>query len=47
MSNSSSVKPQTLTTNDWRLKEPPTYEELKRDDGARLFARLLYSGMQE
>jgi hypothetical protein len=25
----------------------PTYSELKQDDGARLFARLLYSGMQE
>jgi hypothetical protein len=29
------------------LREPPSYGELKRDDGARLFARLLYAGMQE
>ncbi len=28
-------------------REPPNYDELKHDDGARLFARLLYSGMQE
>lgn len=28
-------------------REPPTYAELKKDDGARLFARLLYAGMQE
>jgi len=28
-------------------RHPPTYDELKHDDGARLFARLLYSGMQE
>ena len=27
--------------------EPPTYTRLKTDDGARLFARLLYEGMQE
>jgi hypothetical protein len=27
--------------------EPPAYERLKTDDGARLFARLLYEGMQE
>lgn len=29
------------------VRQPPSYEELKRDDGARLFARLLYAGMQE
>jgi hypothetical protein len=29
------------------MREPPSYAELKRDDGARLFARLLYAGMQE
>ena len=29
------------------MREPPSYDELKRDDGARLFARLLYAGMQE
>lgn len=29
------------------MSEPPTYERLKTDDGARLFARLLYEGMQE
>ena len=29
------------------MREPPSYTELKRDDGARLFARLLYAGMQE
>jgi hypothetical protein len=29
------------------LREPPSYAELKADDGARLFARLLYAGMQE
>lgn len=29
------------------FREPPAYAELKKDDGARLFARLLYSGMQE
>jgi len=29
------------------MRTPPSYEELKRDDGARLFARLLYAGMQE
>jgi hypothetical protein len=28
-------------------REPPSYAELKKDDGARLFARLLYAGMQE
>jgi GMP synthase-like glutamine amidotransferase len=28
-------------------REPPPYGELKQDDGARLFARLLYHGMQE
>lgn len=27
--------------------EPPSYARLKTDDGARLFARLLYEGMQE
>jgi hypothetical protein len=27
--------------------EPPTDARLKTDDGARLFARLLYEGMQE
>ena len=26
---------------------PPSYSELKRDDGARIFARMLYEGMQE
>lgn len=29
------------------MRSPPTYAELKQDDGARLFARLLYAGMQE
>ncbi|GET38957.1 hypothetical protein [Microseira wollei] len=29
------------------MSEPPTYTRLKTDDGARLFARLLYEGMQE
>jgi hypothetical protein len=29
------------------ITEPPTYARLKTDDGARLFARLLYEGMQE
>lgn len=29
------------------VRKPPSYEELKQDDGARLFARLLYAGMQE
>jgi GMP synthase-like glutamine amidotransferase len=29
------------------MREPPSYRELKQDDGARLFARLLYHGMQE
>ena len=29
------------------LRQPPTYAELKTDDGARIFARLLYAGMQE
>ena len=29
------------------VRKPPSYGELKRDDGARLFARLLYAGMQE
>ena len=29
------------------MREAPSYDELKRDDGARLFARLLYAGMQE
>ncbi|MDB9527522.1 hypothetical protein PN498_16105 [Oscillatoria sp. CS-180] len=29
------------------VREPPTYAELKQDDGARLFMRLLYAGMQE
>lgn len=28
-------------------RHPPDYHELKNDDGARLFARLLYAGMQE
>lgn len=28
-------------------REPPSYAELKQDDGARLFMRLLYAGMQE
>jgi hypothetical protein len=29
------------------VRHSPSYEELKQDDGARLFARLLYAGMQE
>ena len=29
------------------MRQPPSYSELKNDDGARLFARLLYAGMQE
>ena len=29
------------------MREAPSYRELKQDDGARLFARLLYAGMQE
>lgn len=29
------------------VREPFSYEELKLDDGARLFIRLLYEGMQE
>ncbi len=29
------------------VREFPSYQELKKDDGARLFARLLYAGMQE
>lgn len=29
------------------VREFPDYQELKKDDGARLFARLLYAGMQE
>ena len=29
------------------VRQPPSYSELKTDDGARLFARLLYAGMQE
>lgn len=29
------------------LRHPPTYAELKDNDGARLLARLLYEGMQE
>ncbi len=29
------------------MTEPPSYARLKHDDGARLFARLLYEGMQE
>ncbi|MEO1622273.1 MAG: hypothetical protein AAFU53_14735 [Cyanobacteria bacterium J06632_3] len=36
--------------NDLRaigVRQPPSYEALKQDDGARLFARLLYAGMQE
>ncbi|MGF1480834.1 MAG: hypothetical protein ACFB4I_15340 [Cyanophyceae cyanobacterium] len=28
-------------------RQPPSYARLKKDDGARLFARLLYAGMQE
>jgi len=28
-------------------RKPPSYEEMKQDDGTRLFARLLYEGMQE
>lgn len=28
-------------------RKPPSYAELKHDDGARLFARLLYAGMHE
>lgn len=26
---------------------PPSYSELKRDDGARIFARMLYEGALE
>lgn len=29
------------------VRQPPSYQQLKTDDGARLFARLLYEGMQE
>ncbi|MGF1494009.1 MAG: hypothetical protein ACFBSC_16460 [Microcoleaceae cyanobacterium] len=29
------------------VRKPPSYEELKQDDGARLLMRLLYAGMQE
>ncbi|NER48680.1 MAG: hypothetical protein F6J92_18685, partial [Symploca sp. SIO1A3] len=29
------------------IREFPSYAELKKDDGARLFTRLLYAGMQE
>jgi hypothetical protein len=29
------------------MRQPPSYKELKSDDGIRLFARLLYEGMQE
>ena len=29
------------------VRQPPSYAEMKMDDGARLFARLLYEGMQE
>lgn len=29
------------------MREPPSYSELKQDDGARLFARLLYAAMQD
>lgn len=29
------------------VRQPPSYGELKVDDGARLFVRLLYAGMQE
>jgi len=29
------------------MSEAPTYAGLKTDDGARLFARMLYEGMQE
>ncbi len=28
-------------------RQPPSYAELKKDHGTRLFARLLYAGMQE
>lgn len=28
-------------------RQPPSYQQLKQDDGARLFVRLLYAGMQE
>ncbi|MGQ9872327.1 hypothetical protein [Leptodesmis sp.] len=27
-------------------RQSPSYQQLKQDDGARLFARLLYAGMQ-
>jgi GMP synthase-like glutamine amidotransferase len=29
------------------IRQPPSYAKLKTDDGTRLFARLLYAGMQE
>jgi len=29
------------------VRQPPTYDRLKKDDGVRLFVRLLYEGMQE
>jgi hypothetical protein len=29
------------------VRQPPSYQRLKTDDGVRLFARLLYAGMQE
>jgi len=29
------------------VRQPPSYQEMKTDDGVRLFARLLYEGMQE
>lgn len=29
------------------IRQPPTYQEMKMDDGTRLFTRLLYEGMQE
>ncbi|NEO32284.1 MAG: hypothetical protein F6K36_17990 [Symploca sp. SIO3C6] len=29
------------------IRQPPSYSELKVDDGVRLFVRLLYAGMQE
>lgn len=29
------------------VRQPPTYGQMKQDDGVRLFARLLYEGMQD
>jgi len=29
------------------VRQPPSYQEMKTDDGTRLFTRLLYEGMQE